>query len=54
MPGFDYVEPLMAGEGGVRGEAVVEEGFDSCCLWGGGVFGYEADESTWAQLERST
>lgn len=46
MPGFDYVEPFVAGDGRIRREAVIEEGFDGCCLWGGEVFGDEADEST--------
>jgi hypothetical protein len=44
---FDYVEPFVPRDGGEGGETVVEEGFYGSCFWDGGVFGDEADESTW-------
>jgi hypothetical protein len=46
---FDYIEPFVPRDGGGGGETVVEEGFYGSCFWDGGVFGDEADESTWRE-----
>jgi hypothetical protein len=40
-------------DGGGGGETVVEEGFYGGCFWDGGVFGNEADESTWRKSVES-
>lgn len=43
---FYYVVPFVAGESGAGREAVIEEGFYGCFFGRGGVFGDEADETT--------
>lgn len=47
MAGFDYVEPFVAGFCWGRGEAVIKKCLDCCGFGRCGIFGDEADESTW-------